>query len=131
MKPGLPHAAFAAAILLALASGASRPVHAGGSFDDDDRSNDGLSYFGFVRDTRGLGVGDAKVSAEIKARATVVTRTDTLGVYRLPGFSKDTNPADVTISCAKDGYKQTRVFRRTTPGPDVKAFEVECTLQRQ
>jgi hypothetical protein len=130
MKPGLPLVALAAAIVLVTACGASRPVFAGGSFDDDDRSNDGLAYFGFVRDTRGLGVGDAKVTAEIKDRATVVTRTDTLGVYRLPGFSKDTNPADVTISCAKDGYKQTRILQRTTPGPDVKAFEVECTLQR-
>ena len=77
-------------LLLALAS--ELLVFAGGSFDDDDHSNDQLSYFGFVRDTRGLGVGDAKVTAEIKDRATIVTRTDTLGVYRLPGFSKDTDP---------------------------------------
>ncbi|MEJ0074912.1 MAG: carboxypeptidase-like regulatory domain-containing protein [Alphaproteobacteria bacterium] len=103
---------------------------AGGSFDDDDHSQDGLAYFGFVRDTRGLGVGDAKVTAEVKGGAKVVTHTDVLGVYRLPGFSTDTNPADVTITCAKDGYKQSRVLQRTTPGPDVKAFEVECTLQR-
>jgi hypothetical protein len=103
---------------------------AGGSFDDDDHSQDGLAYFGFVRDTRGLGVGDAKVTAEVKNGNSVVTRSDVLGVYRLPGFSKDTNPADVTISCAKDGFKQARVLQRTTPGPDVKAFEVECTLQR-
>jgi hypothetical protein len=129
MKPGLPHATLAA-MLFASALGSSPPALAGGSFDDDDHSNDGLAYFGFVRDTKGFGVGDAKVTAEIKDRATIVTRTDTLGVYRLPGFSKDTNPADVAISCSKDGYKQTRVLQRTTPGPDVKAFEVECTLQR-
>lgn len=130
MKPGLPRAAFAVAIMLALALGAARPARAGGSFDDDDHTDKGLAYFGFVRDARGLGVGDAKVTAEIKDRGAVVTRTDVLGVYRLPGFSKDINPADVTISCAKDGYKQTRILQRTTPGPDVKAFEVECTLQR-
>jgi hypothetical protein len=131
MNPVVRHPASVAAIVLLLALGASCPVHAGGSFDDDDHSDQGLSYFGFVRDARGLGVGDAQVSAEIKGGARVVTRTDSLGVYRLPGLSKDTNPADVTIACAKDGYKQMRVFQRTTPGPDVKAFEVECTLQRQ
>jgi hypothetical protein len=106
------------------------PALAGGSFDDDDHSQDGLAYFGFVRDARGLGVGDAKVTADVKSGPSVVTRSDVLGVYRLPGFSKDTNPADVTISCSKEGYKQARVLQRTTPGPDVKAFEVECTLQR-
>jgi hypothetical protein len=117
---------FALTMLLAPAGVAL----AGGSFDDDDHSQDGLAYFGFVRDTRGLGVGDAKVTAEVKNGNAVVTRSDVLGVYRLPGFSKDTNPADVTISCAKDGFKQARILQRTTPGPDVKAFEVECTLQR-
>jgi hypothetical protein len=117
---------FALTMLLAPAGSAL----AGGSFDDDDHSQDGLAYFGFVRDTRGLGVGDAKVTAEVKNGNAVVTRSDVLGVYRLPGFSTDTNPADVTISCSKEGYKQARVLQRTTPGPDVKAFEVECTLQR-
>ena len=127
MKPGLRCAAL---LLLLLALAGETPLWAGGSFDDDDHSDQGLSYFGFVRDTRGLGVGDAKVTGEVQDGASVVTRTDSLGVYRLPGFSKDTDPAKVTISCTKDGYKQIRILQRTTPGPDVKAFEVECTLQR-
>ena len=130
MKLGLSHAAFAAMIALASALAFLTQVRAGGSFDDDDRSDQGLSYFGFVRDTRGLGVGDAKVTAGIKGRASVVTHTDVLGVYRLPGLSKDTNPDDVTISCAKEGYKQARLLHRTAPAPGVIAFEVECTLQR-
>jgi hypothetical protein len=125
MKPGL--SVLTIATLLALAH---TPARAGGSFDDDDHSDQGLSYFGFVRDQRGLGVGDAKVTGDVKDGPTVVTRTDSLGVYRLPGFSKDTNPESVTISCSKDGYRQTRILQRTEPGPNVKAFEVECTLQR-
>ena len=116
-----------AIIPLALAS--ALPAWAGGSFDDDDHG-DQLAYFGFVRDARGIGVGDAKVTGEVKDGASVVTRTDVLGVYRLPGFSKDTDPTKVTISCAKDGYRQTGILQRTTPGPDVKAFEVECRMQR-
>jgi hypothetical protein len=121
-------AAVSLIVLLALAGEA--PVFAGGSFDDDDRSNDQLSFFGFVRDTRGLGVGDARVVGEVKDGPSVVTHTDTLGVYRLPGFSKDTDPGKITISCSKEGYQQIRILQRTTPGPNVTAFEVECTLQR-
>ncbi|MBV8835010.1 MAG: hypothetical protein JO000_00595 [Alphaproteobacteria bacterium] len=118
-----------AATMILLALAPALPVFAGGSFDDDDHG-DQLSYFGFVRDARGIGVGDAKVTGEVKDGASVVTRTDMLGVYRLPGFSKDTDPTKVTISCAKDGYQQTGILQRTTPGPDVKAFEVECRMQR-
>ena len=118
-----------AATIILLALAPALPVFAGGSFDDDDHG-DQLSYFGFVRDARGIGVGDAKVTGEVKDGASVVTRTDMLGVYRLPGFSKDTDPTKVTISCAKDGYQQTGILQRTTPGPDVKAFEVECRMQR-
>jgi len=106
------------------------PVLAGGSFDDDEHPEDGLSYFGFVRDTRGLGVGAAKVTAGIKGGSEVVTHTDVVGVYRLPMISKTIKPEDIAISCAKDGYKQLRVLQRTDPGPGVTAFEVECTLQK-
>jgi hypothetical protein len=128
MKPVLVLAGVAVATLV-LAGSASRAV-AGGSFDDDEHPEDGLSYFGFVRDTRGLGVGEAKVTAEIKGGSEVVTRTDVVGVYRLPMISKDIKPDDITISCARDGYKQVRVLQRTDPGPGVTAFEVECTLQK-
>jgi len=126
MQRRLRHTAL---IILLLAPGSVSAVLAGGSFDDDDHG-DQLSYFGFVRDARGIGVGDAKVTGEVKDGASVVTRTDVLGVYRLPGFSKDTDPTKVTISCGKDGYRQTGILQRTTPGPDVKAFEVECRMQR-
>ena len=129
MKLVLAFATTTAGLLLAM-SLATSPAAAGGSFDDDEHSEDGLSYFGFVRDTRGLGVAEARVTAEIKGGNEVVTRTDIVGVYRLPMISKDIKPDDITISCAKDGYRQTRVLQRTDPGPGVKAFEVECTLQK-
>ncbi len=122
-------------ILCALAVGVicAAPVtlRAGGSFDDDEFKDDqSLTFYGFVRDTKGLGVGDAKVTAEIKNQASVTTRTDVLGVYKIRGISLDVKPQDVTISCAKDGYRELRVLRRTEPGPDVKGFETECTLER-
>jgi hypothetical protein len=122
-------------ILLAFAIGliCATPsiLYAGGSFDDDEFKDDkSLTFYGFVRDTRGLGVGDAKVTAEVKDQASVTTRTDVLGVYKIRGISLDVKPQDVTISCSKDGYKVLRVLRRTEPGPDVKGFETECTLER-
>ena len=53
---------------------------------------------------------DAKVTVAIKDRGGVITRTDALGAYRVPGFGKEINPTEVLISCEKPGYKQvTRV----------------------
>lgn len=117
-----------AAMALALTLPAS--LRAGGDADEHDEDPEaGPIYYGFVKDHRGVLVGDAKVTAELKGKGSVIARTDILGVYKIPGFGKDTNPDDVTISCAKDGYKQARVLRKPTePG---RAIETECYLQRQ
>jgi hypothetical protein len=111
-------------------------VWAGGSGfgDDDDEAEDqGPSYFGFVKDTGGSTIPDAKVTVGIKDRGGVVTRTDLLGAYKVPGFGKDVDPKDVEITCDKEGYKQTRTLRRAMiAGADSKIpVETECTLQRQ
>jgi hypothetical protein len=104
----------------------------GSSFgDDDDAEDEGPAYFGFVRDTSGGTVPDAKVTVGIVNRGGVVTRTDALGVYRVPGFGKEVDPGDVVVSCEKEGYKQTKTLRRTTPTAlNVPIIETECTLQR-
>ena len=90
--------------------------------DDDDNSEDeGPSYFGFVKDTNGATVPDAKVTVGIKDRGGIVTRTDALGAYKVPGFGKDVDPRDVEIACDKQGYKQLRTLRRMRPpNADVK-----------
>jgi hypothetical protein len=69
-------------------------LHAGGvTFTDDDNTSDeGPSYFGFVREVDGPGISDAKVTAALKDRGALVTRTDIMGVYKIPGFGKDINP---------------------------------------
>jgi hypothetical protein len=105
----------------------------GAGFGDDDDSPDdaGPSYFGFVRDAGGATVPDAKVTISPKDGTGIITRTDALGTYKLPGFSKDIDPKDVQISCDKNGYRQIRVVRRSSPNPDPKIpIETECTLQR-
>jgi hypothetical protein len=72
------------------------------------------------------------VSASYKTSLTLVTRTNATGGYKVRGFNKEINPSDVTISCAKEGYKQVRVFRRPlVKGKPVKSVETECRLQRE
>ena len=56
------------------------------------------------------------MTVAIKDRGGVITRTDALGAYRVPGFGKEINPTEVLISCEKQGYKQVRVLRRTGAG---------------
>jgi len=112
----------------------STALWAGGSGfgDDDDTGEDeGPSYFGFVRDTSGNFLPDSKVTVAVKDRGGVVTRTDALGAYKVPGFGKEVDPKDVEVSCEKPGYKQARTARRNLPPPDSKIpVETECLMQR-
>jgi hypothetical protein len=112
----------------------STALWAGGSGfgDDDDAGEDeGPSYFGFVKDGSGATVPDAKVTVAVKDRGGVVTRTDALGAYKVPGFGKEVSPNDVEISCEKPGYKQNRILRRNLPPPDSKIpVETDCMMQR-
>jgi len=98
--------------------------------DDDNTQEDGPSYFGFVRDTNGVTVPDAKVTVSLKNRVNFVTRTDALGTYKVPGFGKEVDTNEVEVSCAKDGYRQIRATRRSSASTDPKIpIETECTLQ--
>jgi hypothetical protein len=109
------------------------PAWPGGEsdFGADHQHDNGLNYFGFVKDTSGRVIPDAKVTADIKGMGSVIARTNATGAYRIPGFGKNISPEKVTISCSKDGYRQTRAFTRTPPGKKpVTAIEIECTMQR-
>jgi hypothetical protein len=117
--------ASVAAVLLA------QPARAGGvNFGEDSDSNDGPSYFGFVRDSGGSPVSGARVTAAPQAGGSLVTRSNSMGVYKIPGFAKEIDPKTVDITCAKDGYAQANVLRRGQA--DAKdPVEVDCTLQKQ
>lgn len=101
--------------------------------DDYDASNDtegaGPAYFGFVRDQRGSPISDAHVILHPRMGDPVTIKTNVLGLYR-SHVNKDVIPDDVQISCEKNGYKQTKVYRRTPPGSKDMFIETECTLQR-
>ena len=123
--------ATAAALVVSCALSAAWAGGAGFGDDDDDSEEAGPSYFGFVRDSAGATVPNAKVTVSLKNRISIVTRTDALGTYKVPGFGRETDPKDIEVSCDKDGYKQLRVVRRSSPSTDPKIpVETECTLQR-
>lgn len=121
-------------VILGLALALRLAIAGGVGFRDEDAETggEGPSFFGFVRLVDGPGIADAKVTAELKNRGALVTRTNIMGVYKIPGFGKDVNPDDVVISCTKDGYKQASVRRRPhAAGNTQDPVEVECYLQKQ
>lgn len=122
------HGAFLLALLcpaLALAGGDRGQDEVGPGPDE------GPSYFGVVLDAAGMPVNDARVSATYRDGLAMVTRSNAAGAYKLPGFNKRINSDEVKISCAKPGYRQIRVVRRSPPtGQPVKAVETECRLQK-
>jgi hypothetical protein len=105
---------------------------AGFGDDDDIGEDEGPSYFGFVKDASGRTMPDVKVTVGIKDRGGIVTRTDALGAYKVPGFGKDVDPKEVEVTCDKPGYRQQRILRRVRPvNADPKIpVETECTMQR-
>ena len=116
--------------LAACAAALAVPAFAGG--DDYDASQDaegkGPAYFGFVRDHRGSPVSDAQVILRPKKGEPVVLKSNVLGLYR-SHITKEIPPADVEVSCGKNGYKQAGVMRRPGQENDMH-IETNCTLQR-
>ncbi len=110
---------------------AATAAFAGGDEYDaaKDVENLGPAYFGFVRDARGTPVSDAEVVLHPKAGQPITIKTNVLGLYR-SHISKETVPDDVSVTCGKNGYKETSVYRRTPPGSKDMFIETECTLQR-
>src|SRR5882762_9811802 len=117
---------------LALLAGSPAALAGGEMLGDlDDHHDEGPSFFGFVKDARGAPIPDAKVTANVKNSVSFITHTTSAGMYKISNFSKEVNPQDVTISCAKEGYRQTRVLRRTAPKADpAKPVETECRMER-
>jgi hypothetical protein len=121
-------------LLIAAACACPFAAWAGGAGfgdDDDDTADAGPSYFGFVRDASGGTIAGARVTVALKNRLSIITQSDALGTYKVPGFGKETDPKDVEVSCQKAGYKQLRAVRRSSAMNDPKIpIETECTLQR-
>jgi hypothetical protein len=119
------------ALALALAGAA----WAGGSgLDEQDDAEAGTPFFGFVKDldARGRAIPDAKVVAEIKGgNASLVTRADAQGHYRITGFGKDVDPNTVEISCTVAGYRLERAARRKLSNDPGAPVEIDCLMTKR
>jgi hypothetical protein len=121
---------WATAAFCALALNAPTGAWAG-SGNLSDEQEEGVPYFGFVRDSNGAAIADARVTAEFKAGgASLITRSDAAGAYSISAFGADTNPNDVAVTCSKDGYRFVETVRRD---PNVTAghpVEADCLLAK-
>jgi hypothetical protein len=118
-------AAFALALPLAAYAG-------GGGFGGDDDQDDagGPPFFGIVKDDKGAPLPDTKITASIaKLNSSLVLRADAAGHFFIKGFDKSVDPADVEISCAKDGYKE--VSHSASPPAGAAPIQVVCVLQHE
>jgi hypothetical protein len=115
-----------AAVSLALSTAAW--CGAGGLDEDEE---EGVPFFGFVRDTGGTAIPDARVTADFKSGgARLITRTDGAGAYNVSAFGSQVDPKDVEITCSKDGYTFKETVRRN---PNVQAgqpVEADCILAK-
>ena len=119
---------------LALALTGSSAWAGGSGLDEQDDADAGTPFFGFVKDldARGRGLADAKVVAEIKGgNASLVTRADAQGHYRITGFGKDVDPNTVEISCTVAGYRLQRAARRKLSNDPGAPVEVDCLMAKQ
>jgi hypothetical protein len=126
-------AAFAVVRAFALTCAVPVAAWAGGAGFTFETTNPGggPAFFGFVRQVGGVGIANATVTASVKNSGAMVTHSDILGLYKFPGLGKTINPANVTISCAKDGYKEANVVAQPHTSADAtQPYEVECYLQK-
>ena len=109
----------------------SAPVaRAAGEMGEAKHNDEGIRFFGFVKDAAGKPVAEAKVTAQIKGGIKYVTHTGKNGMYSFGGLNKSVKPDDVTISCEKDKLQQSKVVRKTPAGGKaVKSVETECRMQ--
>jgi hypothetical protein len=90
---------------------------------------DGPRFFGEAKEVGSLrSIEGVRVKAELGARRLFVN-TNAEGRFKLPGFGKETVADNVTISCAKEGYRTLDVSRRRLSSAADAPVEVDCLLE--
>src|SRR5579871_3138586 len=84
---------------------ASLPAFAnGGDFFEElsatwqTNADEGVPYFGFVRDPGGKLVPNATVTATTASGSSFVVQADNMRHYKIPGFSKSVDPKRVQVT---------------------------------
>ena len=119
-------AALAAVVCCAFFAPVARGA---GEMGEAQHKDEGIRFFGFVKDAAGKPIVEAKVTAQIKGGIKYVTHTAKNGMYSFGGFNKSVKPDDVTISCDMEKFQQAKVIRKTpVSGKAVKSVETECRM---
>jgi hypothetical protein len=122
-------AALAASLAVSLPASAN-----GGDFFEEmmanfhNNSDDGVPYFGFVRDSKGKVIPEATITATTPTGSSFVVQADNRGHYRIAGFSKRVDAKKVQITCSKVGYKLVARDRRLLRGVPNAPVETNCVL---
>jgi hypothetical protein len=115
------------AIAIAISAG---PARSAGEMGEAQHKDEGIRFFGFVKDAAGKPIVEAKVTAQIKGGIKYVTHTAKNGMYSFGGFNKSVKADDVQITCDKEKFKQAKIVRKTAGGSKaVKSIETECRMQ--
>ena len=118
----------------ALAGGSPAFANGGDFFEElnaswgQQNSDDGVPYFGFVRDSKGKKIPNASITATTARGSSFVVQADNMGHYRIPGFSKSVDPKLVQITCGKAGYRLVSRDRRVLRGAPNAPIETNCIL---
>ena len=91
-------------------------------------ADEGVPYFGFIRDTKGKLIPNASVSATTASGSSFVVQADSMGHYRIPGFSKSVDATKVSVTCSKPGYKLVSRDRRILRSAPKAPIETDCVL---
>ncbi len=91
-------------------------------------SDDGVPYFGFVRDSKGKTIPNASITATTASGSSFVVQADNMGHYRIPGFSKSVDAKRVQVTCSKTGYRLVSRDRRVLRGAPNGPIETNCIL---
>ena len=135
MRTGSSLLAIGGAFALAVGLAFSSPALAnGGDFFEEmmanmqNNSDDGVPYFGFVRDSKGKVIPEATIKATTPTGSTFVVQADSRGHYRIPGFSKRVDASKVVVTCSKEGYKLVARDRRIMRSMPNAPVETNCVL---
>jgi len=116
-------------------AGGSPVLANGGDFFEElnaswgqQNTDDGVPYFGFVRDSKGKTIANASITATTAKGSSFVVQADNMGHYRIPGFSKSVDPKLVQITCSKAGYRLVSRDRRVLRGAPNGPIETNCIL---
>jgi len=130
-RSSLPGAIAAAAAALLVCAPA---LANGGDFFEElsatwqNNADEGVPYFGFVRDSKGKVIPSAAVTATTASGSSFVVQADNMGHYRIPGFSKSVDAKLVQVTCSKPGYRLVARDRRILRGVARAPIETNCIL---